>query len=136
MKTSILKLFLSVAILLAFANISIAQVGSITVKWNDDCYPPTNNTDSYKVTLTVYRNLDGAFLCGLDYSVHNEPYDAPYSQWLLPTCYCSDVVGGYHIIANVKRFDHNGTLVCEGTTEDNISCANMTDLEIKVEMPS
>lgn len=136
MKTNIAKLILTVILLIACSLVSSAQVGTITVKWNDDCYPPTNNTDYYKVSLTVYRNLDGAYLCGLNMDTYQEPYNSTNHIWSLETCYCTDAIGGYHIIATVKRYDQNNILVCEGITEEDKSCANLTDLEVKVEMPS
>jgi hypothetical protein len=136
MKTSFYKLLLSLAFLFAVSLSSSAQVGSITVKWNDDCYPAVSNTDHFYITLSVYRNIDGAQLCHIIDNPHNEAYNATQSVWYLPTCNCADVVGGYHIIAVVQRINQYGTLICEGTTEINRSCSELTDLEVKVEMPS
>ena len=136
MKTSFHKLLLSLAFLFAVSLTSSAQVGSITVKWEDDCYPVASSTDHFLVTLSVYRNIDGVQLCHISDSPQTEPYNATHSDWYLPNCYCADVVGGYHIIAVVKRINQYGTTVCEGTTEMDRSCANLTDLEVKVDMPS
>ena len=136
MKNTFKPILIILVLSFAFTLPGLAQVGTITVRWNDDCYPVVNNTDHFLVSLSVYRNIDGAQLCHISNSTHTEQYYATSSFWDLPSCNCADVVGGYHIISVVQRINHYGTLICEGTTEINRNCADLTDLEVKVEMPS
>jgi hypothetical protein len=139
LKTMKSKVKLALILLVLCLGISFqsnAQVGTITVKWEDNCVPVVNNTDYYIVSLSVYRNIDGEQLCNINSTVHTEPYSSTTSTWLLPTCNCADVAGGYHIIAIVKRYNHDNNLICTGTTELNRSCPNLTNLVVKVNLPS
>jgi hypothetical protein len=136
MKTAIIRLIFFVIIFTVCSISSSAQIGSITVKWNDDCYPPINNTDKFHVYLTVYRNLDHSILCGLEDSYQEKQYNQSEAEYPLLDCYCTDVIGGYHIIATVIRKDQYGTTICSGVTIDDKSCSELTELEVKVEMPS
>lgn len=133
MKTKVLSLFCLVIILTAMVNTVSAQINSISVSWNDECLPAVNNTDYYQITVSITRNLDDAKLCDSPFS-WTEPYNSnsgTYS-YMLDVCFCTDVIGGYHVNAKVQRMTYNNIEICYGETDFDCTCAELQDIDIKI----